>query len=298
MPSTAPSRRTVLAVLSAAVFGSLAGCSSVPGASDSDGSDHRNWLYDQGEYTEEVIQSALWFESPTELVAAEEHLHEDVRGEYVASSMQGGPDLASVEWALMYHHELLAAPGVRAYGGSFDSTTARETTAALAGAGDHGESLGAVGGYELVAYDDERYGLYRDGEALNVDFAASEAVVRDLVSDRAESPSTLADSVQRLIDRAGFGTTLSVNFHATDGNEFVGTAIGYSIDGETTTVRLVSLNGSMSLEGFRELAEDLDALSAATVDEEGPIRWLEGTVDTDRTALDGSMMYLRETPYE
>jgi len=292
-----PSRRTVLAGLSTVAVGTLAGCSSLPGVGDEDESPSRNWLYDQRDYTDGELQSALWFESPTKLVAAEEHLPDDVQGEYVAASMNRGPDLASVEWAMLYQNELLAAPAVRAYGGSFDSNTARETTAAYGGDGDD-ELLGTVDEYELVAYDEGRYGLYRDGEAVTVDFAGSEDVVRDLVADRAESPSNLADSVQQLIDRVGFGTTASVNFETADGSEFTGTGIGYTVDDETTTVRFVHLNGDMSLDQLRAFGNDIEALSVATVDEEGPVRWLEGTVDTDRTALDGTMVYVGEAPYE
>lgn len=299
MSAPDPSRRTVLAGLSTVILGAFAGCSSLPGLSDGDESAYRNWLYDQRDYTDEEIQSALWFESPTKLVAAEEHLHDNVRGKYVASLMMNeGPDLPSVEWAMLYHNELLAAPAVRAFGGSFDTNTARETTAAYGGSVDDGEPIGTADEYELVAYDEDRYGLYRDGEAVNVDFAASEDAVRNLVADREQSPSNLADSVQQLIDRVGFGTTASVNFETADGTVFTGTGIGYTVNGETTTARWVRLNGEMSLDQLRGFGEDIDALSAVTVDEEGPVRWLEGTVRTDRISLDGTMFYMLEAPYE
>lgn len=298
MSAPGPSRRTVLAGLSTVVLGTLAGCSSLPGGSDEEQSAHRNWLYDHRDYTNEEIQSALWFESPTELVAAEEYLHDDLQGEYVASSMNQGPDMASVEWAISYSSGLLTTPAVRAFGGSFDADTAREVSAAYGDSPDGGESLGVVDEYELVAYDDDRFGLSRDGEAVNVDFADSEDIVRDLVADRAESPSKLADGVQQLIDRVGFGTTASVDFDSPDGTEFTGNGIGYTVDGETTTARFVLLNGEMSLDQLQEMGDDIEALSAETVDEEGAIRWLEGTVDTDRTALDGTMFYQLEAPFE
>lgn len=297
MSALAPSRRTVLAGLSMVGLGALAGCSSLMDVSDDDESASRNWLYDQSDYTDEEIQSALWFESPTKLVDAEEHLHDDLKGEYVASTMDRGPDLDSVEWAMLYHNELLATPGVRAYGGSFDSTTARETTAAY-GSSDDSESLGTVDEYELIGYGEDQYGLYRDGEAVAVSFAPSEDVVRDIVTNRSESPSKLSDDVQQLLDRTGFETTASVSFQSANGTGFTGSGFGYTVDGETTTARFAHLNGSLSLDQLRDLGDDIEALSSVTVGEEGPVRWLEGTVDTDCTALDGTMFYVLEAPYE
>ncbi|OVE84815.1 hypothetical protein B2G88_10580 [Natronolimnobius baerhuensis] len=264
---------------------------------DEEGAAYRNWLYDPSDYIDEEMRSEMWFESPTELVAAEEYLHDRVRGEYVNGWLNRGPDMATVEWAMFYADQLVNAPSVQAYGGSFDASTARETTATHGGSVDDAESLGSVNGYELVAYDEDRYGLYKDGEAVNVGFA-SEDVVRDLVAERAESPLDRAEGVEQLIDCIGFGTTASLNVQTGDDLEFTGSGVGYTVDGETTAVRFAHLNGEMSLDQLRELGDDSDALSSVTVDEDGPVRWLEGTVDTDRTALDGTMFHVGEAPFE
>ena len=89
MFSPEPSRRTVLAGLSTAALGTLAGCSS---SSDSEPSPYRNWLYDPREYKSgQLGRTGLWFESPAELIAATEHLTPEIRGTYLGSNMD--PDL-------------------------------------------------------------------------------------------------------------------------------------------------------------------------------------------------------------
>lgn len=298
MSAPDPSRRTVLAGLSTIALGALAGCSSLLGGSDEDESAYRNWLYDQSHYTDEKNQASLWFDSPTELMAAEDHIPNPVINQSLATPLRPRSDLASIDWAIWYHNELGVTPGVRAFGGSFDSNTAREMVTAMGPSVDDDNSPETVDEYELVAYDDDQYGLYRDGEAVFVESAASEDVVRDLVTERSKSPSKLADSIQQFIDRVGFETTASVQFEPTDGTEFTGTGTGYTVDGQTTDVRYVHLNGDLSVEDLQEVGHKIEALSAVTVDEEGPVRWLEGTVDTDRTALNGTMFDQSAAPFE
>lgn len=291
-------RRTLFTGLSTAVLGALAGCSSLRDNTDEETSPARNWLYDQRDYTDETIQAALWFESPEELVSVEEHLHDDLHGEYVNSALEPKLDRGSVEWAVSYHNELLTTPAIRAYRGSFDATTAREATMASREPVDGGESLGAVDEYELVVYDDDWYGLYRNGEAVTVDFAPSQEVVRNLVTDRTEYSSQLADGVQQLIDCIGFETTASVSFEPMDEAGFTGTGFGYTVEDETTIARFARLNGGGSLTELRELGNSIDALSAVTVAEKESVQWLEGTIETDRTALNGTVFTALKAPYE
>ena len=296
MSAPNPSRRTVLAGLSTAALGALAGCGSLPGGSDKDKSAYR--IYDQDHYTDEKVQASLWFDSPTELMAAEEHLPNPIINQSLVTPLRPRSDLASIEWAISYHNELGATPGVRAFGGSFDSNTAREMMTAMGPSVDDSKSPEVVDEYERVAYDDNQYGLYRDGEAVFVEDAASEDVVRDLVTERSKSPSKLADSIQQFIGRVGFGTTASVQFEPMNGTAFTGAGTGYTVDGQTTDVRYVHLNGDLSVEDLQEVGHDIEALSAVTVDEEGPVSWLEGTVDTDRTALNGTMFDQSAAPFE
>lgn len=291
-------RRTVLAGLGTAALCGLAGCSSLPGFGDGDDSP-RQWLYDPTAYTDGEVNRGIWFESPATLAAAENDLHSDVQDLTITPLYGSAFDRESVDWAILYVDHLLKTPGVRACSGSFDDDAAREATASILDKSvDDGTSVGSVDGYELVAYEEDQYGLYRDGEVANLDFVASEGEVRNIVAERTDSSSGLADSVRDLVDRIGFETTASVDFKSHDGTEFTGHGYGYSVDGETTTVRHAHLNGDLSLDDYREFGGEIDALSDVTVDEDGDVRWMEGTVETRRLAFDGTLFTLLRAPYE
>lgn len=81
-----PSRRTALAGLSTAALGTAAGCSSL--SSGTETPPYCNWLYDPREYNSGGIrQTNLWFESPTDLVTATEHLNSEVQGTYLGANV-------------------------------------------------------------------------------------------------------------------------------------------------------------------------------------------------------------------
>lgn len=107
------------------------------------------------------------------------------------------------------------------------------------------------------------------------------------------------DGVLELVDHVGFDTTANVEFQLDETRaELTGAGFGYTVHGETTTVRYATLNGERSRESLVEFGETIDALTDQTVAADGNIRWLEATVGTDRIALGGELFGLLKAPYE
>lgn len=302
------SRRTVLASLGTAALCGLAGCSSLPGFDDEEQEDGavaspRNWMFDPTRYTEEAVAGFLQFESPAALFELDDHLHPEALESRPASLDAHTLDWESVEWAMQYAENLFRTPLLRAFAGSFGTGAAKAATAAVFDVDpEEGTERDPLGGYEVTRYGEDQYGLARGGEAVCISVVEHEETVSELVEQRDESSPGLGDASQellRLLETVGLDTAASVSFQIDEDEERVrGHGFGYTADGATTTVRYAVLNGDRPSEDLEELEEIIDALTDVTVEEDGGIRWLEGSVETSRIAFDGSMFNLLRAPYE
>lgn len=297
------SRRTVLAGLATAALGGFAGCSSLPGLGDEEDKGPRSWLYDPTAHTDEGVAGFFRFESPTELVELDDHLNPGVLANRGPPLYKPSLERESVEWAMMYGDNLFRTPFLRAYGGSFDAGAARAASATAfdANTGD-GTELDGAGSFDLVQYGDEQYGLSRDGEMACLEMAETEESVRTIVDGRnSSSPglAALSDGLMGLLEKLGFDTSMVVDVQLTENGDLEkALGYGYTADGATTTVRLATLPGNRSSNALEAFGEDIDALTDVTVGEDGEMRWLEATADTDRIAFDGSVFELLKAPYE
>jgi hypothetical protein len=297
------SRRTVLAGLATAALGGFAGCSSLPGLGDEEDKGPRSWLYDPTAHTDEGVAGFFRFESPTELVELGDHLHPEVLEKRGPPLYEPALERESVEWAMMYSDNLLRTPFLRAYDGSFDGETARTASATAfdSNTGD-GTELDGADPFDLVRYGDDQYGLSRDGEMACIEMAESEEGVRTIVDERNSSSPGLAavsDRLMELLEKLRFDTSMVVSFQLDgDGELNQTTGYGYTADGATTAVRLVTLHGNRSSSALEAFGEDIDTLTDVSVGKDGEMRWLEATVETDRIAFDGSVFELLKAPYE
>jgi len=301
------SRRDLLRATATAGVGAaaaLAGCSALPSLSGGDGaSPARDWLYDPTAFADGPQVSVL-FESPSEIDAASDHLHPDVRERRLIPSY---PDVlasspSTVDWALQMGGTMFEAPIQVVYGGSFDEETARAASAAILSDGTDADRTDRepVADLQTVVAGDDTHGAYRDGLAVSVG-AADRAEFERLLRGAADGESRLtgvADGIGTYLDVLSFDHAAQTALGPrADGDGWQAAGWSYRLDGETTTVRLAELHGDRSAEQLREVGADVDGLREVSVESDGAVRWLEATADTDAVGLQGSVFSLLELPY-
>jgi len=104
------------------------------------------------------------------------------------------------------------------------------------------------------------------------------------------------EEYESLIDAVGFDHSARLWFVGTDGGRYGG-GYGYTVDGETTTVRRASVDG-VTEDEMESTADEIDGLDDVSIETDGDLVVLTATADTDRFALNGSVFGLFQLPFE
>jgi|GEM_PF-1152224 hypothetical protein len=298
------SRREALGASATTVLGALAGCSGFGLLDGDSGGDWDAWVYDPRKLRDsDSYNQDLRMRSPSKLASVESSLRPET--ERLASPIYVEADVfddvSNVDWSASYRDPQFNQPGVLAHGGSFDVDVARTASGALFDASpDAAESVGTIGDFEIARYTEDDHAAYRDGEAVAVGGATTDTT-RSIVDRRLDDetiPGTGSDAVKSFLGHFESDHVVNARFTWDGDRDVPGcSGFGYTVHGETTTARLVDVR-LRTEDDLETLAEEIDALRDVTVESDGEVVALSGTVDTDRTALNGSMFRLREAPFE
>lgn len=275
------SRRQVLAAAAAATSGALAGCGSFGLLGGSGGGSPDDWLLDPGPFEGTARPSVAGsYAAPSSLESVADHLSFDPRLELYRYPFRVDP--TAVDWAIGYSGDVL--PTVSAAGGSFGADEARDAETA-----SDGETR-RVAGFDVVEHDESWYSAYRNGEAARLsDLDGDVERILEAVDAGEDWPSAAPDSVGALFDAVGFehATVFDV-YRGPSIDDPRGTATGYEVSGETTTVSRAHLNGP-DASTVEARAESIDELREVSVETDDPLIVLTATVDTADTSLRGDL---------
>ncbi|WP_458208089.1 hypothetical protein [Haladaptatus sp. NG-SE-30] len=296
-----PSRRQDLAEVGVATLGGLTGCSRLTLGGGSNESPARHWIYDPGEYTTtETPNVFASFEAPERLQSVRDALDPQVPSEVFAPPGDPGLDLTTIDWALFVAERRSECPALMGYGGSFDADAARSaTTATLDEDVVEPTAVDTVDDFEILRYDDHSHGAFLEGQAVSIRPATTETAT-ELVADGTNG-STWFDASERrigdVVTRVGFHDIPQLEF-SYDENDTAGCE-GYSfaVDGETTTIRWVSL-GDPSAEAMREFGDEVSGLSDVTVETDGELSAFRASAPTDRLSFTHHLFIRRELAYD
>jgi hypothetical protein len=99
-----------------------------------------------------------------------------------------------------------------------------------------------------------------------------------------------------MLDAIRFDHTAFLSFRTGEDGPF-GTGYGYAVDGDATTVRWASYR-EFDEDAKTGPADEIVASDDVSVDTDGDLVVLEATADTDRLALDGSVIERLRMPFE
>lgn len=294
-----PSRRRFLTAATSGVAATVAGCSSLPFTGGSSTDPARDWLYDPETYVDnDAFSVTVEFRSPSRLDEVIDELNDDLRSPE-QPLYTDGLDADRVDSSVRVSEALLNGPYVVAQHGDFDADDAADAAAETYQVTDRDpDDVASIGGLDVVEYESGVFSAYDDGEAVAIQ-APTELDVEAFVAAGTDGDAEVVaarDGYEPLVDAVGFDHTAQLWFVRTEEGLYGG-GYGYTVDGETTTVRWASVDG-FTEEEMESSGDDIDGLDDVTVETDGDLVVLSATADTDRLALNGSVIQLQQTPFE